>query len=166
VAEGRDLTVTHPEVTRYFMTIPEAVQLVLQASLLPEARSHIAMLDMGEPVSVLEMARNFLRLRGEASPDEHIEFIGLRPGEKLHEVLTGEGEETRSTAHPKVRVVVRAQENWRLELYARLHTAPLGAVIGRDFERLEQMWEIPGGSATVAARQKFSAAVEQTEKTA
>ena len=166
VAEGRDLTVTHPEVTRYFMTIPEAVQLVLQASLLPEARSHIAMLDMGQPVSVLEMARNFLRLRGESSPDEHIEFIGLRPGEKLHEVLTGENEETRQTPHPKVRVVVRAQENWRLELYARLHTAPLGAVIGKNFDHLEQMWEIPGEPATAAVKKKYSAKVEPTEKTA
>jgi FlaA1/EpsC-like NDP-sugar epimerase len=148
------------------MTIPEAVQLVLQASLLPEARSHIAMLDMGQPVSVLEMARNFLRLRGETSPDEHIEFIGLRPGEKLHEVLTGENEETRQTTHPKVRVVVRAQENWRLELYARLHTAPLGAVIGNNFDHLEQMWEIPGEPATAAVKKKYSAKVEPTEKTA
>lgn len=145
--EGRNLTVTHPDVTRYFMTIPEAVQLVLQASLLPEARSHIAMLDMGHPVSVLEMARNFLRLRGVSDPDAHIDFIGLRPGEKLHEELTGETEETRSTSHPKVNVIVRSEENWRLELYARLHRPPLGALVGEDFERLEQMWQIPNEKA-------------------
>jgi len=165
-AEGRKLTVTHPEVTRYFMTIPEAVQLVLQASLLPEARSHIAMLDMGAPVSVLEMARNFLRLRGETDPDERIEFIGLRPGEKLHEELTGETEQTRSTAHAKVRVVVRTEENWRLELYARLHTPPLGAVIGRGIERLEPMWAIPAETAARSAAAKRMADSEHRERSA
>ena len=165
-AEGRNLTVTHREVTRYFMTIPEAVQLVLQAALLPEARSHIAMLDMGEPVSVLEMARNFLRLRGETTPDEHIDFIGLRPGEKLHETLTGDTEETRGTAHPKVRVVVRADENWRLELYSRLHTAPLGAVIGADAERLRQMWEPADVPGTGAAKPKLRPVAQQSERSA
>lgn len=164
--EGRNLTVTHRDATRYFMTIPEAVQLVLQASLLPEARSHIAMLDMGHPVSVLEMARNFLKLRGVTDPDEHIDFIGLRPGETLHEELTGQTEETRSTGHPKVRVVVRAEENWRLELYARLHRPPLGAVIGKEFERLEQMWEFPNEPPRVGVSQRFSVKREPTERTA
>ena len=164
--EGRNLTVTHRDATRYFMTIPEAVQLVLQASLLPEARSHIAMLDMGHPVSVLEMARNFLKLRGVTDPDEHIDFIGLRPGEKLHEELTGQTEETRSTEHPKVQVVVRAEENWRLELYARLHRPPLGAVIGKEFERLAQMWEFPNEPPRVGVSQRFSVKTEPTERTA
>jgi FlaA1/EpsC-like NDP-sugar epimerase len=88
LAQGRKLTVTHPEVTRFFMTIPEAVQLVLQASVLREARSHITMLDMGQPVRVLDMARNLLRLGGETRADERIEIVGLRPGEKMHEELT------------------------------------------------------------------------------
>jgi FlaA1/EpsC-like NDP-sugar epimerase len=164
--EGRNLTVTHRDVTRYFMTIPEAVQLVLQASLLPEARSHIAMLDMGHPVSVLEMARNFLRLRGVTDPDEHIDFIGLRPGEKLHEELTGESEETRSTSHPKVRVVVRAEENWRLELYARLHRPPLGAMVGKELESLGQMWKAPSEPAATKAGATYSVKPEPTERTA
>lgn len=164
--EGRNLTVTHRDVTRYFMTIPEAVQLVLQASLMPEARSHIAMLDMGHPVSVLEMARNFLRLRGVTDPDEHIDFIGLRPGEKLHEELTGESEETRSTSHPKVRVVVRAEENWRLELYARLHRPPLGAMVGKELESLGQMWKAPSEPAAVKAGQTYSVKSEPTERSA
>ena len=164
--EGRNLTVTHRDVTRYFMTIPEAVQLVLQASLLPEARSHVAMLDMGHPVSILEMARNFLRLRGVTDPDEHIDITGLRPGEKLHEELTGATEETRSTGHPKVRVVVRSQENWRLELYSRLHTPPLGAVIGDEFERLEQMWKIPDESSKASAGPRYSVKSGFTERSA
>jgi FlaA1/EpsC-like NDP-sugar epimerase len=113
--DGKRLTVTHPEATRFFMTIPEASQMVLQASLLEEARSHITMLDMGQPVRVLDMARNLLRLSGESRLDDRIEFIGLRPGEKLHEELTFEHEHTRGTVHPKVRVVERGSGEWSLD---------------------------------------------------
>jgi FlaA1/EpsC-like NDP-sugar epimerase len=122
LAEGAKLTVTDAEATRFFMTIPEAVQLVLEASLLPEARGHIAMLDMGEPVRVLDMARSLLRLSGETHPEGRIEITRLRAGEKLHEELTFEHEETQPTVHPKVSVVRRAREQWQLELQARLRS--------------------------------------------
>lgn len=103
---GEPLTVTHPDVTRYFMTIPEAVQLVLQASLLLEARGRIAMLDMGEPVLILDLARRLIRLKGlKAGIDAHVEFIGLRPGEKLHEELSAPEEESVATAVAKIRVI-------------------------------------------------------------
>jgi FlaA1/EpsC-like NDP-sugar epimerase len=105
LAAGKPLTVTHPDVTRYFMTIPEAVQLILQASLLPEIRGRIAMLEMGEPVRIVDLAKNLLRLSGERARGSRIVFTGLRPGEKLHEELVAPDEETVETAIPKVRLV-------------------------------------------------------------
>jgi len=106
IADGGPVTVTHPEATRYFMTIPEAVQLVLQASVLEEARDKIVMLEMGAPVRIVDLARNLIRLSGlEPDVDIPIIFTGLRPGEKLHEQLTGEMEETIATRYEKIRVV-------------------------------------------------------------
>lgn len=108
MAAGKPLTVTHPDVTRYFMTIPEAVQLILKASLLQEIRGHVAMLEMGEPLRIVDLAENLLRLSGIRDP-ERIVFTGLRPGEKLHEELTAPEEETVATVIPKVRLVKHAQ---------------------------------------------------------
>ena len=106
LAAGLPLTVTHPEVTRYFMTIPEAVQLVLQAAALPEAACRISMLEMGEPVRILDLAENLIRLSGlEPDKDVPIVFTGLRPGEKLHEELMTDREATVPTAVPKIRIV-------------------------------------------------------------
>jgi FlaA1/EpsC-like NDP-sugar epimerase len=107
IEEGKPLTVTHPEVTRYFMMIPEAVQLILQASLLPEVRGQIVMLDMGEPVRIVDLARNLLRLAGlPHQTGKSIVFTGLREGEKLHEELVSPGEETLPTAIDKVHIVI------------------------------------------------------------
>jgi FlaA1/EpsC-like NDP-sugar epimerase len=106
IADGGPVTVTHPETTRYFMTIPEAVQLVLQASVLDEARDRIVMLEMGKPVKIVDLARNLIRLSGlEPDVDMPIVYTGLRPGEKLHEQLTFECEETIPTRYEKIRVV-------------------------------------------------------------
>jgi FlaA1/EpsC-like NDP-sugar epimerase len=106
LADGKPLTVTHPEATRYFMTIPEAVQLILQASLLPEVKGSIAMLEMGEPVLIAELARNLLELSGvRRVTGNHIVYTGLRPGERLHEELTAPDEEKVPTANAKVHIV-------------------------------------------------------------
>ena len=108
MADGDQLTVTHPDVSRFFMTIPEATQLVLQASLLEEGKGRIAMLDMGEPIKILDLARNLIRLSGEyRDPDTRIRYIGLRPGEKLHEELVAPREQVAPTGVPKVKLVLR-----------------------------------------------------------
>jgi FlaA1/EpsC-like NDP-sugar epimerase len=110
MAAGQPITVTHPEVTRYFMTIPEAVQLVLQASALEEAGGRISMLEMGEPVRIVELAENLIRLSGlEPYTDVPIVFTGLRPGEKLHEELMSEREATVPTQVEKIRIVQTAE---------------------------------------------------------
>jgi FlaA1/EpsC-like NDP-sugar epimerase len=106
LAAGEALTVTHPDVTRYFMTIPEAAQLVLQSAAIPEAAGRILMLDMGQPVRITELAEQLVRLSGlEPHLDVPIVFTGLRPGEKLHEELTSNLEATVPTAVAKVRIV-------------------------------------------------------------
>jgi FlaA1/EpsC-like NDP-sugar epimerase len=115
--EGDALTVTHPDVTRFFMTIPEATQLVLQASILEDAPGRIAMLDMGEPVRILDLARNLIRLSGEQrDPDTRIRYIGLRPGEKLHEELVAPEENESPTRIAKVHMVSRNLESGLAEL--------------------------------------------------
>jgi FlaA1/EpsC-like NDP-sugar epimerase len=106
IQQCKPLTITHPEVTRYFMTISEAVQLILQASLTPEVRGQIAMLEMGEPIRIVDLARNILRLSGMPYKVGHtLVFSGLRPGEKLHEELFAFDETTAATSIPKVKVV-------------------------------------------------------------
>ena len=103
---GKPLPVTHPDATRYFMTIQEAVQLILQTALLPEVRGSIAMLEMGEPVRIADLAKNLLHLAGMERNGGGIVYTGLRPGERLHEELVSPDEETLPTAIPKVRLVL------------------------------------------------------------
>src|SRR5439155_12992252 len=105
IARGGPVTVTDPEVTRYFMTIPEAAQLVLQAAALGSG-GEIFILDMGRPVRILDLARQMIRLSGyEPEEDVPIVFTGLRPGEKLHEELVGAEEAVTSTSHDLIKVV-------------------------------------------------------------
>ena len=107
IANGGPVTVTHPEITRYFMSIPEAAQLVLQAGFMSgnTSSSEIFVLDMGEPVKIADLARDLIRLSGFSEEDIKIVYSGLRKGEKLYEELWADGESTLSTSHPKLRIV-------------------------------------------------------------
>ncbi|MDO8933253.1 MAG: nucleoside-diphosphate sugar epimerase/dehydratase [Rhodocyclaceae bacterium] len=103
IARGGPVTVTHPDIIRYFMLIPEASQLVLQAGLMGKG-GEIFVLDMGEPIKIAELARDMIRLSGFTEDDIRIEYTGLRPGEKLYEELLADGEATMPTPHHKLRV--------------------------------------------------------------
>ncbi len=109
IERGGPVRVTHPEMTRYFMTIPEAVSLIVQAGAIG-GRGQVFVLDMGEPVKIVDLAREMIRLSGkEPGRGIEIEFTGVRPGEKLHEDLWGAGEVVEPTAHPKISRATRAQ---------------------------------------------------------
>lgn len=118
IAAGGPITVTHADIVRYFMLIPEAAQLVLQAALQGQG-GETFVLDMGEPIKIVDLARDMIRLSGFSEDDIRIEFTGLRPGEKLYEELLADGETTLPTPHPKLRVT-RAEEAPDAEWLARL----------------------------------------------
>ncbi len=101
IEAGGPITVTHPDITRFFMSIPEAAQLVLQAGLMSEG-GEIYVLDMGEPVKIAELAKLMIRLSGSDENQIRIEYTGLRPGEKLYEELLADSESTLPTPHPKL----------------------------------------------------------------
>jgi FlaA1/EpsC-like NDP-sugar epimerase len=107
IARGGPVTVTHPEMTRFFMTIPEAVQLIVQAGAIG-GRGRVYVLDMGEPVRIVDLAEKMIRLSGkEPGREIAIDFIGPAPGEKLHEVLVGDGETVSASPHPKIDLITR-----------------------------------------------------------
>jgi FlaA1/EpsC-like NDP-sugar epimerase len=134
IAAGGPVTVTHPEVTRYFMTIPEAVGLVLQTALLGEG-GEIFVLDMGSPVKIADLARQMIQLSGFV-PDSDIEvkFVGLKPGEKLYEELQHSTETHKPTTHPRIQRFVaeglhpELVRNELLDLQGRLNSMDINEV--------------------------------------
>jgi len=125
IAKGGPITVTHAEMTRYFMTIPEAVTLVLQTGALGRS-GEVLMLDMGEPVRILDLARNMIKLSGLKDEDIEIVFTGMRPGEKLYEELLVTTEGTRPTEHPQVfaaRSPNPPEARWWTDVLARIRDA-------------------------------------------
>jgi FlaA1/EpsC-like NDP-sugar epimerase len=113
IASGGPVTVTHPEITRFFMSIPEATQLVMQAGLMGKS-GEIFVLDMGEPVKIAELAKDMIRLSGFQQDEIKINYTGLRPGEKLYEELLADDELTQPTLHPKLRIAIarKADSLW------------------------------------------------------
>lgn len=112
IANGGPVTVTHPDMVRFFMTIPEAAQLVLQAASMGGG-GEIYVLDMGEPVKIVDLARDLITLSGfRPGEDIEIQFTGMRPGEKLYEELSIAGEGMAPTRHPKVYIWQHRPENW------------------------------------------------------
>ncbi len=138
IRKGGPITVTHPEITRYFMSIPEASQLVLQAAAMGEG-GEIFVLDMGQAIRIADLARQMIRLSGRREDEVQIVYTGLRPGEKLYEELLANDEQTRPTHHPKVRIAKArpVAEGWLDELldWLRAPAPRSDAEVRRDLRR-------------------------------
>lgn len=141
IEEGGPVTVTHPEITRYFMTIPEACQLVLEAGFMGMG-GEIFVFDMGEPVKIVDLARRMIRLSGYV-PDKDIgiEFSGLRPGEKLYEEVLADREKTLPTYNPKVKVAKVAWINHR-NILTIVHKLLYTYQLMSDYELVKKIMEI------------------------
>lgn len=113
IKAGGPITITHPEINRYFMSIPEAAQLVMQAGLMGQG-GEIFVLDMGAPIKIIDLAKDMIKLSGFSENEIKIEFTGLRPGEKLYEELLANDEQTIATTHKKLRIALAktVEEKW------------------------------------------------------
>lgn len=138
IARGGPVTVTHPEIIRYFMTIPEAARLVLQAATVGES-SQVLVLDMGEPVKIVDLARDLIRLAGQTTQEIRIEFTGLRPGEKLYEELLADADNTLPTSVPRLRIARLAEETSEIGALLRWAEA---TELARDIEVREMLRQV------------------------
>jgi FlaA1/EpsC-like NDP-sugar epimerase len=151
IERGGPVTVTHKDMTRYFMTIPEAVSLIVQAGAIGE-QGHVYVLDMGEPVSIYELAENMIRLSGKVPErDAAIRVTGVRAGEKLHEVLWNDDEAAAPTAHPKILVASQApiDSDW---LYGELRDIEQLVDDGETLELVARMNAMSRAPHRVAGR--------------
>jgi len=152
IERGGPVTVTHPEMTRYFMTIPEAVQLVIRAGDIGAGKGEVFVLDMGEPVKIVDLAHNMIRLAGyEPETDIAIEFTQPRPGEKLHEVLFSAYEAPRPTAAKRINRAVRTtplDPDWVDSTLSALEALVLAGDEANLAERVVDLIASPGGDAT------------------
>jgi FlaA1/EpsC-like NDP-sugar epimerase len=151
IAQGGPLTVTHPDMKRYFMTIPEASQLVLQAASMGKG-GEIFVLDMGEPVKIVDLARELITLSG-FRPGEDIEitFMGLRPGEKLFEELSIKGEDMQETRHPKIGIwknMPMDRDRLRAKIAELVALAKIGEYAGIVAKIKELVPEYIGGNCS------------------
>src|SRR3954454_13183543 len=156
IERGGPVTVTHPEMTRYFMTIPEAVQMVIRAGDIGAGKGEVFVLDMGEPVRIVDLARNMIRLAGyEPETDIAIEFTKPRPGEKLHEELFGFAESGQPTAAKRISRAVREtplDPDWVESTMNSLEHLVMAGDEANLADRVVEMIAAPGSdAATVAA---------------
>jgi len=137
IARGGPVTVTHPEIIRYFMTIPEAARLVLQAAAIGES-GQVLVLDMGEPVRIVDLARQLIRLSGHSADEVGIEFSGLRAGEKLYEELLADADTTLPTRMPQLRLAKLAHQSAPLDALLALASSDAQAGDEAVRQALEQ----------------------------
>ncbi len=152
IERGGPVTVTHPDMTRYFMTIPEAVQLVIRAGDIGTGKGEVFVLDMGEPVKIVDLAHNMIRLAGyEPETDIAVEFTQPRPGEKLHEVLFSDYENPQPTAAKRINRAVRTvplDPDWVDSILSELERMVLAGDEANLAERVVDLIASPGGDAT------------------
>ncbi len=151
IERGGPITVTHPEMTRYFMTIPEAVQMVIRAGDIGVGKGEVFVLDMGQPVRIVDLAHNMIRLAGyEPETDIAIEFTKPRPGEKLHEELFGDDEDRQPTAARRIRRAVRQvplDPEWVESTLNSLENLVLAGDEANLAQRVVDLVSAPGGEA-------------------